>query len=132
MPVDGFIFDLDGTVYLGEAALPGAVESIATLRRMGKRVLFVSNKPLEPHETYANKLTELGIPAIPDDVITSSFILGYHLAQTKPNLLYYVIGEANLIAELRGHGLNIAPEFVEQDALEVITPSQHRRSDCCL
>jgi arabinose operon protein AraL len=124
MPVEGFIFDLDGTVYLGEAALPGAGEAIAELRRMGQRVLFVSNKPLEPRETYASKLTKLGIPASPDDVITSSFVLGYHLAQTKPHLLYFVIGEANLITELRGHGLQIVNEkFAEQNALEVIEPT---------
>ncbi len=120
--VDGFIFDLDGTVYLGEAALPGAVEGIARLRNLAKRVLFVSNKPLEPRETYATKLSKLGIPATSDDVITSSFVLGFHLALSKPHLLYYVIGEANLIAELRSHGLKIANEFLEQDALEVITP----------
>jgi arabinose operon protein AraL len=122
MLVDGFIFDLDGTVYLGEAALPGAVDGIHALRQQGKRILFVSNKPLEPRETYATKLSKLGIPATPDDVITSSFVLGYHLALTKPNLLYYVIGEANLIAELRSHGLNIAEEFLEQSPLEVISP----------
>jgi arabinose operon protein AraL len=122
MPVDGFIFDLDGTVYLGEAALPGAVESIATLRRMGKRVLFVSNKPLEPRETYATKLRNLGIPAQPEDVITSGFVLGYHLAQMYPKFIYYLIGEQNLLNELRGHGLNIVSEFLEQDALEVINP----------
>ncbi len=44
--IDGFVFDLDGTVYLGEEALPGAVETIAELRRRGSRALFVSNKPL--------------------------------------------------------------------------------------
>ena len=57
--VDGFVFDLDGTVYLGDAALPGAVDGIAELRRRGKQVLFVSNKPLEPRQAYAAKLTRL-------------------------------------------------------------------------
>lgn len=45
--IDGFVFDLDGTVYLGNAALPGSVEQYAELHRHSKRVLFVSNKPLE-------------------------------------------------------------------------------------
>jgi arabinose operon protein AraL len=121
-PVDGFIFDLDGTVYLGEAALPHAVEAIAELRRMGKRVLFVSNKPLEPRENYARKLTRLGIPAEPADVITSAFVLGFHLARTEPELNLYVVGEENLLAELRGHGLKIVSEFDEQNPLEVIDP----------
>ncbi len=121
--INGFIFDLDGTVYLGEAALPGAVQSIAELRRQGKRVLFVSNKPLEPRQSYARKLARLGIPASPDDVITSAFVLGYHLAHTEPNLRLYVIGEPNLLDELRSHGLQIVEEFTEQDPKEVIRPN---------
>ncbi|MDO8971045.1 MAG: hypothetical protein Q7U74_10185, partial [Saprospiraceae bacterium] len=61
IPVSGFIFDLDGTVYLGESALPRAVEAIAELRRRGKQALFVSNKPLQPRRVYAEKLSHLGI-----------------------------------------------------------------------
>ncbi len=72
IPIDGFVFDLDGTVYLGEHALPGAVETLAELRRRGKRVVFISNKPLEPGSVYAEKLTRLGIPAEPGQVITSA------------------------------------------------------------
>jgi arabinose operon protein AraL len=121
--INGFIFDLDGTVYLGEAALPGAVQCIAELRRRGKKVAFVSNKPLEPRESYARKLTRLGIPADPDDVITSAFVLGYHLARTEPHLRLYVIGEANLVTELRGHGLQVVNEFLDQDPKTVIRPA---------
>ncbi len=121
-PVDGFVFDLDGTVYLGNAALPGAVEAIATLRARGKRILFVSNKPLEPREAYAAKLTRLGIPTPPDDVITSGFVLGHHLAHNEPHLHLYVIGEEALREELRGHGLTVLPEYADQDPLEVINP----------
>ena len=120
--IDGFIFDLDGTVYLGNHALPGAVEGISALRHLGKRVLFVSNKPLEPREAYSEKLTRLGIPTSPEDVITSGFVLGYHLAKTAPALRLYVIGEPNLHAELRGHGLTIVNEFSDQDPKEVIQP----------
>ncbi len=120
--IDGFVFDLDGTVYLGEAALPGSVDGIAELRRRGKQVLFVSNKPLEPREAYAAKLTRLGIPTDPDAVITSAYVLGHHLAQVSPELRYYVIGEENLRQELRSHGLTVVEEFADQDEKEVIEP----------
>lgn len=120
--IDGFIFDLDGTVYLGESALFGAVEGIRALREQGKRILFVSNKPLEPRDAYAAKLTRLGIPASPDDVITSAFVLGYHLAHTAAHLRLYVIGEQNLMNELRGHGLHVLNEFADQDPKQVIQP----------
>ena len=122
VPCDGFVFDLDGTVYLGDAALPGAVAAIAELRRRGKPVLFVSNKPLEPRTAYAAKLTRLGIPTPADDVITSGYVLGRHLARHEPEARYYLIGEANLAAELRSHGLTILEEFTGQDPREVIDP----------
>lgn len=120
--VDGFIFDLDGTIYLGEKALPGAVECVAELRRRGKRILFISNKPLQPGRVYAEKLTRLGIPAEEGDIITSAFVLGYHLSRTAPNLRLYVVGETSLVEELRGHGLNICDEFIDQDPKGVIDP----------
>ena len=120
--LDGFVFDLDGTVYLGERALPGAVDTIAHLRQRGKRILFVTNKPLQPRTAYAEKLTRLGIPAEAEDVITSGYVLGYHLARHFPDLALYVIGEQALLDELRGHGLHIVDEFVDQDPKEVIQP----------
>lgn len=118
--IEGFIFDLDGTVYLGDEALPGAVNTITTLRELGKRVLFVTNKPLQPRSTYAEKLTRLGIPTVPDDVITSGYVLGFHLAQHDPNLRLYVIGETNLHEELREHGLTLVDEFIDQNPQDVI------------
>jgi arabinose operon protein AraL len=120
--VDGFVFDLDGTVYLSDKALPGAVEGIAELRRRGKATLFISNKPLEPRQTYAAKLSRLGIPTSPDQVITSAFVLGHYLAKTMRNLRLYVVGEPNLVAELRSYGLQVTDEFLEQDSTQVINP----------
>lgn len=121
-PIDGLVFDLDGTVYLGERALPGAVEGIAALRRRGKRVVFVSNKPLAKRAVYARKLTRLGIPAEPGQVITAAYVLGRHLAQTAPHLRLYVVGEESLRADLRGHGLVVVDECLGQDPRKVIDP----------
>ena len=118
--IDGFVFDLDGTVYLGEKALPGAVEAISELRHRGKKTLFVSNKPLEPGSKYAAKLTRLGIPASNEDVITSAYVLGYHLSHAEPDLRLYVVGEQSLRDELRGHHLNVLDEFIDQDPKSVL------------
>ena len=121
--IQGFVFDLDGTVYLGERALPGSVDAIATLRAQGKRALFVSNKPLEPRASYAAKLTRLGIPTKETEVITSAFVMGHYLAQHAPDLTLYVIGETSLREELRGHGLRVLNELSDQDAQAVIDPT---------
>jgi len=102
----GFIFDLDGTLYRGEQVIPGAPETIRRLREQGSQVVFISNKPLQQRTTYAAKLTRLGIPAEPDDVITSAVVLGRWLAQEAPGARLYVVGEPPLVEELRAFGLH--------------------------
>jgi len=121
--IDGFIFDLDGTVYLGEAALPGAVQLIHMLKERNKRLLFISNKPLEPRQSYAAKLTRLGMPTSPAEVITSGYVLSFTLAQRFPRLNYYVIGEENLKDEMRSFGLTVLDELWDQDEHAVIRPT---------
>ncbi len=122
MKIDGFIFDLDGTLYLGDAAIPGAPGALADLRTRGKQVRFVTNKPLEPRENYAAKLSKLGIPAKPGEVITSGYVMGYYLARHHPEMKLYVIGEQNLKDELAGFGLTVLPEYLDQDEKNVIDP----------
>jgi arabinose operon protein AraL len=121
-PIDGFIFDLDGTIYLGEALLPGAAATIAALRAQGKRVLFISNKPLDSRQIYADKLTRLGIPTQESEVLTSAYVLARYLSQHTPDLRYYVIGEESFCVELRRQGVQIAGELDGQDAKAVLHP----------
>ncbi|HEV8615691.1 MAG TPA: HAD-IIA family hydrolase [Methylomirabilota bacterium] len=107
LPHRGWLFDLDGTVYRGEALVPGAAETIAALRADDRRLAFLSNKPLYTRDDYAAKLTRLGIPAAPDDVINSSLVLARHLARIDPGAPLFVIGEPPLLAELRAHGFEV-------------------------
>ena len=103
----GWLFDLDGTVYLGEGLLPGAAETIAALRADGRRVAFLSNKPLYSRADYAEKLTRLGIPTRTDEVVNSSIVLARHLRKLDPGAPVFVIGEPPLIVELREHGFEV-------------------------
>ena len=107
LPHRGWLFDLDGTVYLGEALLPGAAETIAALRADGRRVAFLSNKPLYTRADYAEKLTRLGIPTGAEEVVNSSIVLVRHLAKLDPGAAVFVIGEAPLIGELRAQGFEV-------------------------
>ncbi|MBI3454602.1 MAG: HAD-IIA family hydrolase [Candidatus Rokubacteria bacterium] len=104
-PYRGFIFDLDGTVYLGERLLTGAKAAIGALRDAGRRVCFLSNKPIASREEYAAKLRRLGVPAEVDEVINSSYVLARYLAREAPGARCYVIGEPPLVAELTRAGL---------------------------
>ena len=107
LPHRGWLFDLDGTVYRGDALIPGADDTIAALRADGRRVAFLSNKPLQTRTEYARKLTTLGIPTGDDEVINSSLVLARHLATLDPGAPVFVIGEPPLIAELVAHGFEV-------------------------
>jgi len=106
-PYRGWLFDLDGTIYLGERLIPGADEVVAALRAEGRRLAFLTNKPLETRAEYARKLARLGIPADVEEVITSSLVLARHLRGLDPGAPVYVIGEPPLLAELRAHGFEV-------------------------
>ena len=106
-PYRGWLLDLDGTVYLGEQLIPGAAVAIAALREAGRRVAFLSNKPLQTRDDYAAKLSRLGVPATADDVINSSLVLARHLRTLDAGAPVYVIGEPPLQAEMTAHGFEV-------------------------
>jgi HAD superfamily hydrolase (TIGR01450 family) len=106
-PYRGWLFDLDGTVYLGEALIPGADEAIAALRAAGRRVGFLSNKPLQTRDDYAAKLRRLGVPAVAGDVVNSSLVLARHLRAIDPGAPVFVIGEPPMLAEMAAHGFEV-------------------------
>ncbi len=56
---DGYVFDLDGTIYLGDELLPGAKRLVETLRDNDKKVVFLSNNPTKDPKMYSEKLTKL-------------------------------------------------------------------------
>ncbi|MFW5923121.1 MAG: HAD-IIA family hydrolase, partial [Planctomycetota bacterium] len=115
----GFIFDLDGTVYLGDELIDDAAEVIEQLREAGRRTVFLSNKPIARREVYARKLDRLGIPCLAEDVINSPLVLAQYLAETHPGARVYPVAEEPVIDELRDHGLRIAEEPAETDVVVV-------------
>ncbi len=104
---DGFVLDLDGTVYLGDRLIPGADRAVARLRAANRQVVFLSNKPLESRDAYAAKLTRPGIPTPADDVINSSLVLARFLARETPGASVVAISEPPLIAELERVGIRV-------------------------
>jgi len=107
---EGFIFDLDGTVYLGEHLIEGADRAIAMLRGMGKKLIFVSNKPIATRRSYAEKLNRLGIPCSVEEVINSSLVCARYLQKHYPGAQVFPVGEPPLVEELKRHGLRITDD----------------------
>ncbi len=106
----GFIFDLDGTVYVSDKLIPDADRVIRLIRERGRKVVFLSNKPIQTREDYASKLTRLGIPTQPDEVINSTFVMANYLKKIAPLAKLFVVGETPFIEELRRAGFQIADE----------------------
>jgi HAD superfamily hydrolase (TIGR01450 family) len=115
----GYVFDLDGTVYLDDEALPGAVEVIARLRADGARVVFATNKPLEQAGDYAAKLTRLGIEASAYDVVTALDSLVAYLLDRHPGAALLCVAESVVVQTLRREGFPITIDPEEADVVVV-------------
>ena len=69
---DAMLLDLDGVVYIGPEAVPAAPEAVGKARAAGARVAFVTNNAGRTPARIAEHLTQLGVPAAPEDVVTSA------------------------------------------------------------
>src|SRR5213082_950340 len=102
-----YLFDLDGTIYLGDTLLPGSAETITALRKAGRRTVFLSNNATKTRAEYMTKLTHLGIPIPIEDIITSSFVMVQWLLNEMPQARLFVVGEEPLKRDLRAAGFHL-------------------------
>lgn len=124
----GYVFDLDGTLYLGDGLLPGAAETLAAIRASGSRVAFLTNKPLEAPATYAAKLTSLGIAARADEVVTSTDALLRYLKGQARGAVILPVAEPLLIDLIRSAGFRVADLDRPEDA-DLVVVSWDRTFD---
>jgi len=116
---DGFVFDVDGVLCRGETLIPRADETIARLRRGGKRVIFISNNSTKSREEYIAKFTRLGIPVTADDLVLSTFATAQYVADAWPGARVYVIGAPGLRRELELAGLDLVDDPLSTDAVVI-------------
>lgn len=105
--IENFLLDMDGTVYLGPQAIPGAADFVRTLRDQGKRYLFFTNNPTKDATAYAAKLAGMGINVSPRDVLTSGEATARYIAGQTSYQRVFVIGTPSFEAELRRAGLEL-------------------------
>lgn len=112
---EGYVFDLDGTIYLGDELLPGARRLVETLRDHGKRVVFLSNNPTKDPEMYSEKLTKLGLPTPPEETVNTVVTMTEWLLQNHPDATVFPISEEPLKKALRGAGIKTSENAEEID-----------------
>ncbi len=112
---EGYVFDLDGTIYLGDELLPGAQRLVLKLRELGKRVIFLSNNPTKDPKMYAEKLGELGLETPESEILNTVVTMTQWLLQNHPGATVFPISEDPLKNSLREAGIRMSDNPEEID-----------------
>ena len=114
---DAYVFDLDGTIYLGDDLLPGAKRLIEELHARDRAVRFVSNNPTKDPQQYADKLARLGIPAPVSEIVNTTVTMTRWLLDNHPDAVVFPISEAPLKHALAGAGIRMSEDPAEIDVV---------------
>ena len=112
-----FLFDMDGTLYLGNRLYDFTIELLETIKNTGRRYLFMTNNSSKSVADYIKKLEKLGITATREDFITSSQATAYYLKENYPNHRLYVCGTQSLKKELEMEGFTVTEKLSEVDCV---------------
>lgn len=123
---DVYLFDLDGTIYLGSEVLPGARRLLDGLREAGRTVRFLSNNPTRDVDMYLDKLHGLGLAAERDEIMNTVVTTVQWLSVHHPGATLFVIGEEPLQRALREAGFELSDD---PERIDVVVASYDRTFD---
>ena len=112
-----YLFDMDGTLYLGSRLYDFTIELLQEIRRTGGKYLFITNNSSKSVADYVKKLAGFGIEATRDDFMTSSQATAYYLHKYHEGQRLYVCGTESLKEELRGEGFTVTTNIDEVDCI---------------
>ena len=99
-----FLLDMDGTFYLEEHLLPGALEFIEAIGAQGKEYIFLTNNSSRHRGYYAKKISRMGLAVPEKHIFTSGEATALFLKRKSPGARIYVVGTEFLEEEFRQHG----------------------------
>ena len=105
-----YLLDMDGTIYLGNQLLPGALDFLDLLDQKGIQYYFLTNNSSRSKTQYVEKLARLGIDTSEEMIFTSGEATAIYIHKQKPDARLYVVGTPPLEAEMRGHGFQLVEE----------------------
>lgn len=112
-----YLFDMDGTLYLGSRLYDFTIELLHEIRRTGGKYLFITNNSSKSVADYVKKLEKFGIEATRDDFMTSSQATAYYLHKHHEGQRLYVCGTESLKEELRSEGFTVTTNIDEVDCI---------------
>lgn len=108
--VDLFLFDLDGTIYLGDKEIEGSYDAVKKLRALGKQICFFTNNSSRKHTDYIEKLCGLGLGVSYKEVLTSGQITCEYILENFNNSKVFLVGNERLKEEFRDYGIELDEE----------------------
>ena len=111
--IDLFLFDMDGTLYLGDMLFTFTKELLRAIRAKGKKYLFMTNNSSKSVGDYVKKLARIGIGSAPEDFITSSQATIRYLLENHGARKLYVCGTRSLKDEFTEAGLRVTEDASE-------------------
>ncbi len=107
-----FLFDMDGTINLGNTLIPGMEGFFDKLVAAGKQFYLVTNNSSQGHAHYVRKMSGMGIKVTEEEVLISTDAMVYYLQKAKPGARLFVLGTAPMQQRLVEKG------FILCDSLE--------------
>ncbi len=105
-----FIFDMDGTIYLGSRPFPFAVNFINHLREWGYDVMFFTNNASHSSTFYYTKLASLGYSPTQTEIMTAGDVTAEFLLRHRRGKSVYVVGTSELRRDWRGRGIRLVSD----------------------
>jgi HAD superfamily hydrolase (TIGR01450 family) len=115
MSYRGAILDLDGTVYRGDAALPGARDAVSALREAGLSVLFASNNPTKSDGAYVDRLNEMGFSVDASEVLSAGTVTTEYLLEHHAGAAVYLVGSPGLREQFVAAGVHLVDDATAAD-----------------
>lgn len=112
-----FLFDMDGTLYLGNTLFDFTKELLYTIKKLGKKYLFITNNSSKSVKDYVKKLESLGIKASESEFLTSSQATAHHLKKDFKGAKLYVCGTKSLKDELEREGFTVTEKLNEVEVI---------------
>lgn len=112
-----FLFDMDGTLYLGNELFSFTKKLLHEIKASGGRYMFMTNNSSKSVSDYIKKLQKLGITANYEDFITSSQATAFYLKKNHKDAKLYVLGTKSLKEELTKEGFIVTDILDEVDCI---------------